>query len=95
MRRGFFVSTTLATGILVGGSTFSAHALPAASSLGHGAQPVPVVQEAGWQCGPRRCVWVRNFWGPVPGFAMGWGPPLRPDCYWKQNFRGKWKHKCD
>lgn len=96
MLRGFFVSTALAAGLVVAGSSFSAQAAPAVGpGLGEGLATSSMVQKAGWQCGPRRCNWVPNFFGVAPSYALGWGPPMRPNCYWKRGLLGNWKQKCD
>ena len=96
MLRGFFVSTALAAGLMAAGSTFAAQAAPAVTAaFGQGIATNSIVQKAGWQCGPRRCNWVPNYWGVAPGFALGWGAPMRRNCYWKRGLLGNWKQKCD
>jgi hypothetical protein len=29
-----------------------------------------------------------------PAYAVAWGPPVRPSCYWKQGIFGRWKMIC-
>lgn len=95
MTKSLFLSTALAAGLVLAGHTQPAEAAPMAPALSHPAAQNALVQDAGWRCGPRRCWWVRNYWGPVPGFATGWGPPHAPGCYWKRGILGNWKYKCD
>jgi len=52
-------------------------------------QPV----KAEWLCGPDRCVWV-TYDVDEPVFALAWGPPIYPTCYWKQGILGRWKMIC-
>ncbi|ODS01798.1 hypothetical protein AUC69_06090 [Methyloceanibacter superfactus] len=99
MTKGLFLSTALAASLLFAGSMQPAGAAPSAPAMAQATAPFAaqsaLLEDAAWRCGPRRCWWVRNYWGPVPDYALGWGPPLRPDCYWKRGLLGKWKHKCD
>ena len=53
-------------------------------------QPV----KADWLCGPDQCVWVTYNVVSVPAYAVTWGPPARPSCYWKQGVFGRWKYIC-
>ncbi|WP_428032327.1 hypothetical protein [Ancylobacter sp.] len=48
-----------------------------------------------WVCGPFRCFWRPNWnnWY-VPPYARGWGPPLRPNCFWRRGWGGGWAHVC-
>ena len=49
--------------------------------------------KAEWLCGEERCVWVS--WDvDEPAFAEAWGPPIRPNCFWKQGVFGRWKMVC-
>lgn len=87
--------TALAGVFLAASSIVPAAAAPNVPALSHATGQQAVVQEAGWRCGPRRCTWVPNYWGPVPPYATTWGPPARPNCYWKKGILGNWKYKCD
>jgi hypothetical protein len=49
--------------------------------------------KAEWLCGEERCVWV-NWDVDEPDFAEAWGPPVRPNCFWKQGIFGRWKMVC-
>lgn len=95
MIQKFFSGAALAAGILFAGQIDLAAAAPMVPALsGTGVQGI-AIQEAAWQCGPRRCVWVPGYRGPIPGYARTWGPPTFPNCYWKRGLLGKWKYKCD
>ncbi|MDQ0511264.1 hypothetical protein [Ancylobacter amanitiformis] len=61
-------------------------ALPAAA---------PLTENVRWVCGPWRCAWRPNYtnWY-VPPYARAWGPPVRPDCFWRRNWGGAWVHVC-
>ena len=49
--------------------------------------------KAEWLCNDDRCVWVS--WDvDEPAYALAWGPPVRPNCFWKQGFFGRWKMVC-
>lgn len=50
--------------------------------------------KADWLCGPDQCVWVTYNVVSVPAYAVTWGPPARPSCYWKQGVFGRWKYIC-
>ena len=95
MTKVFFLSTAIAAAVLFAGQTTPVEAAPLGPiQSGNGAQ-TSVIQEAAWQCRGRRCNWVPNYWGPVPGYARSWGPPRFPHCYWKKGLLGNWKYKCD
>ena len=49
--------------------------------------------KAEWLCGPDQCVWV-TYDVDEPPFALAWGPPIYPTCYWKQGILGRWKMIC-
>jgi hypothetical protein len=49
--------------------------------------------KAEWLCGADRCVWV-TYDVVEPAYAVAWGPPIRPSCYWKQGIFGRWKMIC-
>lgn len=49
--------------------------------------------KAEWLCTEDQCVWV-NYDVDEPAFAAAWGPPVRPNCFWKQGFFGRWKMVC-
>jgi hypothetical protein len=49
--------------------------------------------KAEWLCGPDQCVWV-TYDVDEPVFALAWGPPIYPTCYWKQGILGRWKMIC-
>jgi len=49
--------------------------------------------KAEWLCGPDQCVWV-TYDVDEPAFALAWGPPIYPTCYWKQGIFGRWKMIC-
>jgi hypothetical protein len=89
--RGILAGFSLATGVLLTGQ--ASIAMPAAPDLAASAQNSPI-EDVGWRCGGKSCWWFDNYWGPVPNYALGWGPPHRPGCYWKQGLLGNWKYKC-
>ena len=89
MTKCLFLSTALAAGLLLGSQVQPAGAVTTAPSLDEG------ITNAAWSCSPRRCLWVPGFVGPIPNFALGWGPPAYPHCYWKRGILGNWKQKCD
>ena len=49
--------------------------------------------KAEWLCGENRCVWVA-YDVDEPAYALAWGPPVRPSCFWKQGVFGRWKLVC-
>jgi len=49
--------------------------------------------KAEWLCSEHRCVWVA-YDVDEPAYALTWGPPVRPSCYWKQGVFGRWKMIC-
>lgn len=49
--------------------------------------------KAEWLCGENRCVWV-SYDVDEPAYALAWGPPVRPSCFWKQGVFGRWKLVC-
>jgi hypothetical protein len=49
--------------------------------------------KADWLCGPDQCVWV-TYDVDEPAYAVAWGPPVQPNCYWKQGIFGRWKMIC-
>jgi hypothetical protein len=49
--------------------------------------------KAEWLCSADRCVWV-TYDVLEPSYAVAWGPPIRPSCYWKQGIFGRWKMIC-
>jgi hypothetical protein len=49
--------------------------------------------KAEWLCSSNQCVWV-NYDVDEPAYAVAWGPPVRPSCYWKQGIFGRWKMIC-
>ena len=49
--------------------------------------------KAEWLCGENRCVWVA-YDVDEPAYALAWGPPVRPSCFWKQGVFGRWKLLC-
>jgi len=95
MANSLFLSTAIAGGLLLAAPAPSAEAAPAVPPPAPLEAQSALIQDAAWSCGPRRCVWVPGFRGPVPGYATGWGPPAYPNCYWKRGILGNWKHKCD
>lgn len=59
------------------------------------APPAPLAENVRWVCGPWRCFWRPNWthWY-VPPYARAWGPPVRPNCYWRRTWGGAWVHVC-
>ncbi len=49
--------------------------------------------KAEWLCGADQCVWV-TYDVDEPVYALSWGPPVRPSCFWKQGIFGRWKMIC-
>ena len=49
--------------------------------------------KAEWLCGADTCVWV-TYDVVEPAYALSWGPPVRPSCFWKQGIFGRWKMIC-
>ncbi len=95
MTKSLFLSTALAAGLAFAGSMQPAAAAPSAPAIDQGASQSALVTNAAWSCGPRRCVWVPGVTGPIPRYAMNWGAPPYPNCYWKRGILGNWKQKCD
>jgi hypothetical protein len=95
MQKTLLLSTALAAGLTLASSLQPAEAAPLAPPPVPGATHGALVQDAAWSCGPRRCVWVPGFRGVVPDYALGWGAPRYPNCYWKRGILGNWKQKCD
>jgi hypothetical protein len=93
--KSLFLSTALAAGLAFAGSMQPAAAAPSAPAIDQGASQSALVTNAAWSCGPRRCVWVPGVTGPIPRYAMNWGAPPYPNCYWKRGILGNWKQKCD
>ena len=48
---------------------------------------------AEWLCSENRCVWV-TYDVDEPAFALAWGPPVRPSCFWRQGVFGRWRIVC-
>jgi hypothetical protein len=48
--------------------------------------------EVRWVCGPNRCAW-REGAGPIHPWAVGWGAPRLPGCYWAKK-RNRWIEVC-
>src|ERR1700710_442540 len=46
-----------------------------------------------WVCGPRRCVWRPRWHGFVPRWAVVWGPPRLPGCFYERRPIG-WVEVC-
>lgn len=95
MTKSLFLSTALAAGLAMAGHTTPAEAAPRVPAPAPLTAQDALVQDAAWSCGPRRCVWMPGFRGPIPGYARTWGPPHAPGCHWKRGLLGKWKYKCD
>ncbi len=56
-----------------------------------------VVENAGWKCGPLRCVWLPDYTGPnrLPPNAPDLGEPLYPGCHWRRiPVVGRWRMVC-
>jgi hypothetical protein len=49
--------------------------------------------KAEWLCSANQCVWV-TYDVDEPAYALTWGPPVRPSCFWKQGIFGRWKMIC-
>ena len=62
----------------------------AVSALAYTGQPA----KADWLCGPDQCAWVTYTIVDEPAYALTWGPPARPSCFWKQGVFGRWKLVC-
>ncbi|MFD0985592.1 hypothetical protein [Methyloligella solikamskensis] len=89
----FLAIFALAGGLFVAGAIQPASAAMPIPELG--TEYTAPVTEAAWQCGPYSCYWRPGYRGYVPPHARYWGPPTRPDCYWKYKARkNKWKLKC-
>lgn len=55
----------------------------------------PQPAKANWVCGPDECVWVQqHVHVVVPSFAVTWGPPVRPNCFWRRGIFGRWRFIC-
>lgn len=93
-----FVLSTLGALALAAGLGAPAQAGVAMPALAAAPAPAAAAVEAEpvrWVCGPWRCVWRPNYpaYWYVPPYARGWGPPVRPNCYWRRNW-GAWVHVC-
>lgn len=69
-------------------------ATPAAAAVDVLAPSASLTEHVNWVCGPFRCFWRPNYSWYVPPYARGWGPPLRPNCYWRRGWGGGWAHIC-
>lgn len=49
--------------------------------------------KADWLCSANQCTWV-TYDVVEPAYAVAWGAPVRPSCFWKQGFLGRWKMIC-
>jgi hypothetical protein len=49
--------------------------------------------KAEWLCGVERCVWV-SYDVDEPAYALAWGPPVYPSCFWRRGVFGRWKMIC-
>jgi hypothetical protein len=94
VHKSLLLGAALAAGALFASQIEPAAAAISAPQLQTGAIQGALVQDARWRCGPRRCWWVRGYWGPVPPYARYWGRPPYPGCYWKLKGNGRWKLKC-
>jgi hypothetical protein len=47
-----------------------------------------------WKCGLWRCFWTPGYVGVIPGYAVAWGPPRAPGCFWRRTVWGGWVHIC-
>lgn len=103
LRRAIFgAALALAAFVVVGvgsGSAQAGVALPSlaapSAALDSIGAPAPQAENVRWICGPWRCFWRPNWrnWY-VPPYARGWGPPVRPTCYWRRGWGGGWVHVC-
>ena len=50
--------------------------------------------DARWRWGPGACWWTPGYTGYVPPYAVRWGAPHRPHCYWRVGRRGVWRYDC-
>lgn len=102
--RKIMLGATLALGTLAAlgagkaeaGVAMPAVTMPAAvAAIDVVAPSVPLAENVRWVCGPWRCAWRPNwnYWY-VPPYARGWGPPVRPGCFWRRGWGGGWVHVC-
>ena len=66
-----------AAGLALPAASNTATALPLAgleSAVLRDGQPAAQVEQARWVCGPYRCFWQPNYWGPGPRWGWGGGP---------------------
>lgn len=70
-------------------------ALPALAAAPAPAGVATTAEPVRWVCGTFRCVWRPNYpsYWYVPHYARGWGPPPRPECYWRRGWNG-WATVC-
>jgi len=62
---------------LVGGASLissAASAMPVSGLAGASSALAADVQNVRWVCGPYRCWWRPNYWGPYWGYRRWWGP---------------------
>jgi hypothetical protein len=95
MQKTLLLSPAVAAGMMLATPLQSAGAAPLTPPPAPGATHIALVQDAAWSCGPRRCTWLPGYRGVVPNYALGWGAPRYPNCYWKRGILGNWKQKCD
>jgi hypothetical protein len=66
-----------AAGLALPAASNTAAALPLAglqSAVPRDGETAARVEQARWVCGPYRCFWQPNYWGPGPRWGWGGGP---------------------
>ncbi|GLK84007.1 hypothetical protein [Ancylobacter defluvii] len=92
----FAIAVALAATLGLGTPAQAGLAMPALATAPAVQAVTPGIEPVRWVCGPWRCVWRPNYPGYwyQPPYARGWGPPVRPACYWHRGWGGGWVHTC-
>jgi hypothetical protein len=86
----------LLAGALLTGSSFSADAAVANSSLGNAAKDLSGITDVRWVCGPYRCAWIPKYRGRAVVYPQirGRAAPRSPHCFYQRNLFGHWSLVC-
>lgn len=71
------LKVALVAGSVLGGACLTAStasAMPIGGFAVASKQLAVAEQNVTWICGPNRCQWRNNYWGPYFGYRRWWGP---------------------
>lgn len=93
------IRTMLASLFVAAGLLFAVASQPAEAGISAPALAQSKTSQAEkvvWVCGPVQCVWdpTPDVGYVMPSYAVGWGAPVYPGCFWKRGFLGRWKMVC-